>query len=210
MLVYSSRSIASNTAVTVATLLFILNDCGSALPFLSVSITPDVYLITGTSEQTVNHKIENLSPFPVVVKVLATAPRRFSISKNNLFLDQKSSTDVEIKLQSGPVRSHRLDFHFLPCINVLNSNWKDNPTIAFSTPYKPIVKHVRYKAPRPWSSAVDELCRSHYQISENLSKVFEEAGIFSSKKESIDMNEFAILDEAFAQNLEKEPVKSSR
>ncbi|KHJ90202.1 hypothetical protein OESDEN_09956 [Oesophagostomum dentatum] len=66
-----------------------------ALPFLSVTITPDVYLIEGINEQTVNHRIENESPFPVVVKVLATAPRRFGISKNNFFIDKKSSTDVE-------------------------------------------------------------------------------------------------------------------
>ncbi|KHJ75473.1 hypothetical protein OESDEN_24911, partial [Oesophagostomum dentatum] len=116
----------------------------------------------------------------------------------------------QIKLSSGSVRSHRLDFLFLPCIDILNPNWKDNPSAAFNSAYKPIVRHVRYKAPRPWSTAVDEVFRSTFQISENISKACQEAGIFDTKKSVITMNEFAVLDEVFGQNLEKEPLKSTR
>ncbi|KAK6758346.1 hypothetical protein RB195_015890 [Necator americanus] len=175
-----------------------------ALPFLSVTITPDVYIIAGTSNQLVNHRVENESPFPVVIKVLATAPKRFLISKNNFFIDQKSSINVEIKLLAGPIRSHRLDFLILPCINILDPNWKSNPVAAFNSPYRPIYRHVRYKAPRPWSTAVDDIFRSTFEISENISKVYEETGIFSSKRENITLNEFIVLDQVFGQNLEKE------
>ncbi|CAJ0588842.1 unnamed protein product, partial [Cylicocyclus nassatus] len=113
-----------------------------ALPFLSVTITPDVYLITGTGAQTIVHKIDNKSPFAVVVKVLATAPARFTISKNNFFIEGNSSSSIQIKLKTGAVRSHRLDLLFLPCIDTLNPNWKANPCIAFNSSYKPIIRHI--------------------------------------------------------------------
>ncbi|KAK5975637.1 MSP domain-containing protein [Trichostrongylus colubriformis] len=181
-----------------------------ALPFLSVTISPDVYLIKGNSEQTVTHKIDNLSPFPIVLKIMATAPKRFSVSKNYFYLDKHEAVDIEIKLSLGKIRSHRIDVLMLPCINTLNSNWKDNPSQAFSTPYKPIVRHIRYKAPRPWSSVVEGITQHHFEVSKNIAKLCSDVGITQGSKNTISINEFAIIDEVFAQNLEKDPVKSKK
>uniref|UniRef100_A0A7I5EDD1 MSP domain-containing protein n=1 Tax=Haemonchus contortus TaxID=6289 RepID=A0A7I5EDD1_HAECO len=181
-----------------------------ALPFLSITITPDVYLINGNQEQTVTHKIYNSSPFPIVFKIMATAPKRFSVSKNFVYLDKLSAVDIEIKLSAGPVRSHRIDVLMLPCISTLNSNWKENPSIAFSTPYRPIIRHIRYKAPRPWSVLVDGIIHHRFEVSNRVANLYREAGIDQGSKESVSMNEFAIIDEVFAQNLEKDPVRSKQ
>lgn len=181
-----------------------------ALPFLSVSITPEVYLITGNHEQSVAHELNNASPFPIVVKIMATAPNRFSVSSNCFYIEQKSSKSIEIRLSAGSIRSHRIDILMLPCICTLNPTWKDDPSLAFKSPYKPIVRHVRYKAPRPWSVLVEGICQNSFDASKNIAKLCTEVGIFQSSKNTIGVNEFAIVDEVFAQNLEKDPLKSGK
>ncbi|VDL64927.1 unnamed protein product [Nippostrongylus brasiliensis] len=122
---------------------------------------------------------------------MATAPKRFSISKNYFYLNKGASTTFEVKLSNGPIRSHRIDVFMLPCIKALNPNWMESPQIAFSTPYKPIVRYIRYKAPRPWASIIDGI--SQHTIDSH-----------------IDINEFSVLDEVFSQNLEKDPVRSGK
>ncbi|WKY12607.1 hypothetical protein Q1695_003868 [Nippostrongylus brasiliensis] len=181
-----------------------------ALPFLSATIKPDVYLINSGNTQTVTHEMENTSPFPIVVKFMATAPKRFSISKNYFYLNKGASTTFEVKLSNGPIRSHRIDVFMLPCIKALNPNWMESPQIAFSTPYKPIVRYIRYKAPRPWASIIDGISQHTIDVSKNITNLCTEVGIFRSAKSHIDINEFSVLDEVFSQNLEKDPVRSGK
>uniref|UniRef100_A0AC34QY70 Major sperm protein n=1 Tax=Panagrolaimus sp. JU765 TaxID=591449 RepID=A0AC34QY70_9BILA len=173
---------------------------------LQVKLEPDLVLLDPIPAKMVTeHVLSNLGDSAIVFRVKVTTPEHFLVRPVTGSIPAKGISIIRIqRLETAPIKSDRFDVEILPMMVQFmpREKWTD-PKVPlsedarnysfFALNYRPITRHIRFRAPAPWTDFVRRISEtSTFKVGKTLQQVCTSNRI-TVEKESISLNDAMVL-----------------